>query len=31
MIDTVKKKHKYFKWTKEAERSFNTLKEKIIE
>ena len=29
MMDTVKKRHKYFKWTKEAERSFNILKEKI--
>jgi hypothetical protein len=28
MMDTVKKKHKSFKWTEEAERSFNTLKEK---
>jgi hypothetical protein len=31
MMDIVKKKHKYFNWTEEAERSFNTLKEKIIE
>jgi hypothetical protein len=31
MMDTVKKKHKYFKWTEEDERSFNTLKEKITE
>jgi hypothetical protein len=31
MMDTMKKKHKYFKWMEEAERSFNTLKEKIIE
>ena len=31
MIDTVKKKHNSFKWTEEAERSFNTLKEKITE
>jgi hypothetical protein len=31
MMDTVKKKHKYFKWTEEAERRFNILKEKIIE
>jgi hypothetical protein len=31
MMDTVKKWHKSFKWTKEAERSFNILKEKIIE
>jgi hypothetical protein len=31
MMDTVKKKHKSFKWTKEAKRSFNILKEKIAE
>jgi hypothetical protein len=31
MMDTVKKKHKSFKWTKEVERGFNILKEKIIE
>jgi hypothetical protein len=31
MMDTVKKKHKYLKWTEEAERSFNILKEKITE
>jgi hypothetical protein len=31
MMDTVKKRHKSFKWTEEAERSFNILKEKIIE
>jgi hypothetical protein len=31
MTDTVKTRHKYFKWTEEAERSFNILKEKIIE
>jgi hypothetical protein len=31
MMDTVKKKHKSFKWTEEAERSFNILKEKITE
>jgi hypothetical protein len=31
MMDTLKKRHKYFKWTKEAERSFNMLKEKITE
>jgi hypothetical protein len=31
MMDTVKKKLKSFKWTKEAERSFNTLKGKITE
>jgi hypothetical protein len=29
MMDTIKKKQKYFKWTEEAERSFNTLKKKI--
>jgi hypothetical protein len=29
MMDTVKKKHKYFKWTKEYEKSFKVLKEKI--
>jgi hypothetical protein len=29
MMDTVKKKHKSFKWTEEAERNINTLKEKI--
>jgi hypothetical protein len=31
MMDTMKKKHKYFKWIQEVERSFNKLKEKIIE
>jgi hypothetical protein len=31
MIDTVKKRHKYFHWTEEAEKSFNMLKRKIIE
>jgi hypothetical protein len=31
MMDTVKKGHKSFKWTKEAERSFNIRKEKITE
>jgi hypothetical protein len=31
MLDTVKKKHKSFKWTEEAEKSFKVLKEKIIE
>jgi hypothetical protein len=31
MMDTVKKRHEPFKWTEEAERSFNILKEKIIE
>jgi hypothetical protein len=30
MMDTIKKRHKYFHWTKEAEKSFNLLKEKII-
>jgi hypothetical protein len=31
MMDIVKKRHKYFKWTEEAEKRFNILKEKIIE
>jgi hypothetical protein len=31
MMDTVKKQNKSFKWKKEAERSFNILKEKITE
>jgi hypothetical protein len=31
MMDTMKKKCKSFKWTEEAERSFNTLKKKITE
>jgi hypothetical protein len=31
MMDTVKKWHKYFKWTEEVEKSFNILKEKITE
>jgi hypothetical protein len=31
MMDTVKKKHKSFNWTKEVERSFNILKDKITE
>jgi hypothetical protein len=31
MMDTVKKRHNSFKWTEEAERSFNILKEKITE
>jgi hypothetical protein len=31
MMDTVKKKHKSFKWIEEAKRSFNILKEKITE
>ena len=29
MMDIVKKRHNYFKWTEAAERRFNTLKEKI--
>jgi hypothetical protein len=29
MMDTLKKRHKSFKWTEEAKRSFNILKEKI--
>ena len=31
MMDMVKKRHKSFKWTEEAERRFNILKEKITE
>jgi hypothetical protein len=31
MMDTVKKRHKNFRWTAEAERSFNLLKRKITE
>jgi hypothetical protein len=31
ILDTVKKKDKYFKWTEEAEKSFKVLKEKITE
>jgi hypothetical protein len=31
MMDTVKKRHKSFKWKEEAERSLNILKEKITE
>ena len=31
MMDTVKKRHKYFHWTKEAKKSFNLLKRKITE
>jgi hypothetical protein len=29
MMDTMKKRHKYFHWTEEAEKSFNLLKRKI--
>jgi hypothetical protein len=29
MMDTVKKRHKYFHWTEEAKKSFNLLKRKI--
>jgi hypothetical protein len=31
MMDTVKKRHKSFHWTEEAEKSFNLLKRKIME
>jgi hypothetical protein len=31
MMDTVKKRHTYFKWIEEAKKSFNTLKEKVTE
>jgi hypothetical protein len=31
MMDTVKKRHKSFHWTEEAEKSFNLLKQKITE
>jgi hypothetical protein len=31
MMDTVKKRHKSFKWTEEVENSFNILKENIKE
>jgi hypothetical protein len=31
MLDTMKKKHKSFCWTEEAEKSFKVLKEKITE
>jgi hypothetical protein len=31
MMDTVKKRHKYFHWTEEAEKSFNLLKRNITE
>ena len=30
-MDTMKKKHKSFNWTEEAEKSFRVLKNKIIE
>jgi len=31
IMDTVNKRHEYFKWIEEAERRFNILKEKITE
>jgi hypothetical protein len=31
MMDTVNKRHKYFHWTEEAEKSFNLFKKKIME
>jgi hypothetical protein len=31
MMDTVKKRHNFFHWTEEAEKSFNLLKRKITE
>jgi hypothetical protein len=31
MMDTIKKRHKYFHWTEEVEKSFNLLKQKITE
>jgi hypothetical protein len=31
MLDTMKKRHKSFKWTEEAEESFNILNKKITE
>jgi hypothetical protein len=31
MMDKVKKIHKYFHWTEEAEKSFNLLKKKITQ
>ena len=31
MMDMVKKRHKYFHWTEESEKSFNLLRKKIIE
>jgi hypothetical protein len=29
MMDTMKKRHKYFKWIEEDKKSFNILKQKI--
>jgi hypothetical protein len=31
ILDTVKKRHNYFKWTKEVEKSFEILKDKITQ
>jgi hypothetical protein len=31
MMDTIKKRHKYFHWIEEEEKSFKLLKEKITE
>jgi hypothetical protein len=31
IMDTMKKRHNFFHWTKEAEKSFNLLKKKITE
>jgi hypothetical protein len=31
ILDTIKKEHKYFNWTEEAEKGFRVLKEKITE
>jgi hypothetical protein len=31
ILDTVKKRHKYFKWTEEDDKSFRILKGKITE
>ena len=31
MMDMVKKRHKYFHWTKEVEKIFNLLKKKIFQ
>jgi hypothetical protein len=31
MMDTIKKRHKYFHWMTEAEKSFSLLKRKITE